>query len=274
MCIFFTGTYLNEIHCTTVPCPCTFFAGRHQILQILFSVTIEACKVCSDFFEVKRSWFDRCFHFFPSTIFMERLMSLPHMHFFLPSLTYWDIPPNSHENIKRGARWFVRANGDRKKKTWLWHCVQFHLFWWCGSNPTHGFQRSSGNSGNFAWPNWCSMLHWFRHKFFHPQSNPTNKQHQHPDIAWQNIHFARIKTGDGAKHCVEHSSRCCVDSVSTNISNMVHFRNGRLHEWPGALRSVPQMSSTTSLKKTWATDALTTFLHWVTSVMWLEKFGR
>ena len=30
---------------------------------------------------------------------------------------------------------------------------------------------------------------------------------------------------------------------------MVHFRNGRLHEWPGALRSVPQMSSTTSLKK-------------------------
>ena len=30
---------------------------------------------------------------------------------------------------------------------------------------------------------------------------------------------------------------------------MVHFRNGRLHEWPGAPRSVPQISSTTSLKK-------------------------
>lgn len=103
------------------------------------------------------------------------------------------------------------------------------------------------------------MPRWFRYKFFHRQSNPTSKQDQHLDIAWQNIHFNRIKTEDGAKHCVEHSSRCCLDFFTTNISNMVHFRNGRLHEWPGALRSVPQMSSTTSLKRAWATAPFTTF---------------
>lgn len=131
---------------------------------------------------------------------MERLMSLPRMHFFLPSLTK-KFPPIAVK-IWNHSSWctFQRAPPDisapylcrclkvtqkrcppdvgpgclcggtrwQKKRRLGCDITYSSLTFFNDAEATQhmDFKDPTGNSGNFAWTKWCYAPRWFRYNFF------------------------------------------------------------------------------------------------------------